>query len=220
MALTSGQLYGLLSGAWTMALIAGIMVPYVVVTAVSPQQIWHFAAQLGFGADIGNAVTDANQDAKTVESPQRPSYADMLGVFLALVSIVLASIGLVRSAIILGAHSKIPKPVLGTILLAALTGVPNAVTGAQLALRGRGSAVLSEALNSNTLNLIAGASIPVLVLGMGTLSSRTSFSLWWMVGMTLLALGFSFAQKGLGGKGGALLMSIYAAFVLAVILGR
>jgi cation:H+ antiporter len=220
MALAGGQLYGLLSGVWTMCLIAVIMVPYIVVTAVPPKQIWRAVSHLGFGASVGKTVADVNRDATTAEPPARPSYADILGVLPALFSIVIASIGMVHSAMVLGAAWKISTPIVGTIVLASLTGIPNVVTAAHLALRGRGSAVLSEALNSNTLNLVAGVSIPSLLLGTATLSSRSAFSLWWLVGMTVLALGLAFLPGGIGRKGGVLLIVSYGAFVVAVFVGR
>lgn len=39
--------------------------------------------------------------------------------------------------------------IVGMLILAALTGVPNVITSIKLALDGRGTAVMSEALNSN-----------------------------------------------------------------------
>ena len=220
MALTAAQLYGLLSAVWAMCLIAAIMVPYIVVTALPPTQIRRAVSYLGIGADVGKTVADANRDATTAESPPRPSYADILGVLPALFSIVMASIGMVHSAIVLGAAWKISTPIVGSIVLASLTGIPNVVTAAQLALKGRGSAVLSESLNSNTLNLVAGVSLPSLLLGMATLSSRSAFSLWWLVAMTVLALGLGCLPGGLGRKAGVLLIAIYGVFVVAVFLGR
>lgn len=113
---------------------------------------------------------------------------------------------------------KISTAILGTIILAGLTGIPNAVTAIQLARRGRGSAVLSESLNSNTLNLLVGISLPALFFGQATLNSRSMLALWWLAAMTVLALGLSFVRDGLGRKAGALLTIVYAAFVILVIL--
>ena len=220
MALTTAQLYGLLSAVWALSLIAVVMIPYVVATALPPQVVGRISDRLGLRTHLDLTLTDANQDAETADTPPRPSYADILGVLPALVSIVLGSIGMVRSAIVLGAAWKISTPVLGTIILAGLTGIPNVITAAQLAIRHRGSAVLSESLNSNTLNLVVGMSLPMAILGMAALTSRTLFSLWWLISMTLLALALSSVRSGLGRLGGALLILIYAAFVASVVLGR
>jgi cation:H+ antiporter len=113
---------------------------------------------------------------------------------------------------------EISTPVLGTIILASLTGIPNAITAIQLARRGRGSAVLSESLNSNTVNLLAGVSLPVLFFSSASLSPRSMLALWWHAGMTLLALGLSFVRGGLGRNAGALLVVAYAAFIILVVL--
>jgi cation:H+ antiporter len=218
MALTAAQLFGVLPNFWAIGLIAAIMVPYIAATALSPTTICTAAAFLGLNEILGLTISDANRDAKLAERPRRPSYADILDVLPALLCIVLGSIGLVRSAIVLGAAWKVSTPILGTIILASLTGIPNVVTAVQLARRGRGSAVLSESLNSNTLNLIVGVSVPALFFGSASLSARSVLALWWLVGMTILALGLSWVRGGLGRKSGALLVAIYGAFVLAMIL--
>jgi cation:H+ antiporter len=92
MALTAVQLYGLLSARVAMSLIAAIMAPYILATALSPLQIRRAFGYLGFGGAMSKTVTDANRDATTAETPPRPSYADLLGVVPALFSIVVASI--------------------------------------------------------------------------------------------------------------------------------
>ncbi len=218
MALTALQLYSVLSPLWSVALIAGIMAPYVVLTSLSPGSVRRTARSLHLSDKLGLTITDANRDAKVTERPRRPSYADMLDVVPSLVCIVLASIGLVRSALVLGVAWKISMPVLGTLILASLTGIPNLVTALHLARLGRGSAVLSETLNSNTLNLVAGVSLPTLILGSTSLGTRSIVALWSLVGMTLLALGLSFIRGGIGRKGGALLITVYVVFALVIIL--
>jgi cation:H+ antiporter len=218
MGLTMAQLYGALPNLWALGLITAIMVPYVTATALSPTTIRKGAEFLGLGGVLGLTIRDANRDAANAENPHQPSYADILDVLPILVSIVLGSFGLVRSAIVLGSVWKFSTPVLGTIILAGLTGIPNAVTAIQLARRGRGSAVLSESLNSNTLNLLAGVSLPALFFSSASLSTRSMLALWWLAGMTLLALGLSFARGGLGRKAGTLLVVVYAAFIILVVL--
>ncbi|MDQ6735411.1 MAG: hypothetical protein M3Z35_15055, partial [Nitrospirota bacterium] len=202
MGLTIAQLYGALPNFWALGLITAIMVPYVTATALSPVTIRKVAEFLGLGGVLGLTIRDANRDAAKAENPRRPSYADILDVLPTLVSIVLGSVGLVRSAIVLGGMWKISTPVLGTIILAGLTGIPNAFTAIQLARRGRGSAVLSESLNSNTLNLLVGISLPAVFFGSAALNPRSMLALWWLAGMTLLALGLSFVRGGLGRKAG------------------
>lgn len=139
-ALTAAQLSGVLPDLWAIILIAAIMVPYVTATAVSPNSIRAAAQFVGLGKLAELTISDANRDAKKADSPRRPSYADILDVLPALVCIVLASIGLVHSAVVLGTAWSIPMPILGTIILASLTGrgkqrLGGRISGAHDALR-------------------------------------------------------------------------------------
>ena len=61
-----------------------------------------------------------------------------------------------RAATQLGASTASGSIVVGGLVLAAVTSLPNAVAAAYLAGRGRGAAVLSTSLNSNAFNVIAG----------------------------------------------------------------
>ncbi len=218
LAVTMLQLYRILPAAWGLGLTLAIFLPYVVAVSISPERLTHFASRFGVGLAVLETVTDADKDATESEMAPQPSYADSLGIIPALVSIVLASIGMVHSAVLLGQRWHIPGAVTGTIILATLTGIPNIVTSVLLAMRGRGSAVLSEALNSNTLNLVAGVAVPALLLGLVPLSSGAALAVWWLAGMTVLALALSWLRGGLGRVGGAVLVAVYVAFALLTVL--
>ena len=77
-----------------------------------------------------------------------------------LVIVVVASAVMERSAETLGKRFDLPSLVVGGIILAAVTSLPNAVGAVYLAARGRGAAVLSEAMNSNMLNVLVGLLLP------------------------------------------------------------
>ena len=87
-----------------------------------------------------------------------------------------------------------------------------------LALHGRGAVVVTESFNSNTLNIVAGVCLPAVFLGLGKTTPRTIFALWWLAGMTVVAIGLTAWRDGLLRIGGTVLMVLYAAFV-AVIFG-
>ena len=82
---------------------------------------------------------------------------------LALVVIVAASIVMVMAAVLLGQRWHVPAAIVGTVILASITGLPNLYAAVRLALRGDGATVISEAFNSNTLNLIAGLGLPAVI---------------------------------------------------------
>ncbi len=78
--------------------------------------------------------------------------------------IILGSFGLVRSTTWL-TSGWLPSHMLGTLVLAALTGIPNLYTAIGLGQRHRGSAVMTETMNSNSLNILVGLAIPSLIFG-------------------------------------------------------
>lgn len=212
--IVAAQLCRLIAGWWALALIAMIMVPYVTVVSVSPSRLMKWSRRLGLGYGLSQAIAKSDDEADRGDTVPRPSQADMLGTVPALVAIVVASIAIVRSASVLGSAWHVSGAILGTVVLASLTGIPNVVAATQLALRGRGSAVMSESLNSNTLNLIAGAAIPMTIVGTRPLAPVASLSLWWLIGMTVFALILAYVRAGLGRVAGVTLIMLYGAFFL------
>ena len=67
----------------------------------------------------------------------------------------------------------------GAIVLAAVTSMPNAVAAVFLARRGRASATLSEAFNSNTLNVLAGLLIPAVIIASPSLGGALQVAVWY-----------------------------------------
>jgi len=72
----------------------------------------------------------------------------------------------------LGHHFHVADVVIGGIVLAAVTSLPNAVAAVHLARIGRGAAAFSTALNSNNFNVLAGLLIPGVILGLSTPSTQ------------------------------------------------
>ena len=118
----------------------------------------------------------------------------------------------------LGAHIGVASIVVGALVLAAVTSLPNAVAAAYLARRGRGAAVLSTSLNSNALNILVGLLIPTVILGIGSPSSQTTFVAGSALAMTVLALGLSYLNSRLRRARRKLtLMTAYAAFAVVLV---
>ena len=102
-----------------------------------------------------------------------------------------------RTASELGARHAIPGIVVGGLVLAAVTSLPNAVAAVYLATRGRGAAVLSTALNSNALNVVAGLLLPGAIVGLGAPSGQTTFVAVCYLGLTAFALAIAYLDRGL-----------------------
>lgn len=135
----------------------------------------------------------------------------------ALVTVVVASIVMERAATSLGRHFSLSGIVVGAVVLAAVTSLPNAVAAIYLARRGRGTAMLSTALNSNALNIAIGLLVPASLIGLGITTSREVFVAVWYLGLTALILALAYRDHGLRGHAGIVILVAYVLFVLALV---
>ena len=190
-------------------LLLTVLVPYVSVVALRPEQIQKLRLPRWAGRFFKEAVGHAHRDSRR-RSRHAPSLGrDVLIVTVMLVVIIFASIELVRSAVVIAGVWGLNGAVMGTLVLAALTSIPNVIAAVRLALEGRGPAVVSESLNSNTINVVAGACLPALVFGPEAISGQIAFTMWWLLGMTLVALLAAGRRRGLHRFGGSLLIGLY-----------
>jgi cation:H+ antiporter len=127
--------------------------------------------------------------------------------------IVAGSYGMVRAALALADRWNVSGAVTGLFVLAVLTSLPNAFTAVRLGLAGRGDALVTETLASNTINLIGGVLLPALFVGLATATASVLFDLAFLGCMTVLTLGLLMQRRGLGRSGGAVLIALYVAFV-------
>jgi Ca2+/Na+ antiporter len=138
--------------------------------------------------------------------------------FGALVVVVLASIAMERGGSELGHHFHVADAVIGGVVLAAVTSLPNAVAAVHLASKGRGAAALSTALSSNNLNVVAGLLIPGAILGLASPSRAGIFTASCYVALTALVLVMAFAQRVLSRRTGWLIIAGYGVFVVGLLM--
>jgi cation:H+ antiporter len=150
-------------------------------------------------------------------APGRPSDAvSAVTGAIALVTVLAASVAMEHAATSLGTRLAVPGIVTGGIVLAAITSLPNAVTAIYLARRGRGAATLSEAMNSNTLNVAFGLFLPAAIAGLATGGSAALVATWYAA-MTLAVLAMAYARHGLSRLTGTLVIAAYLAFVAILV---
>ena len=113
-----------------------------------------------------------------------------------------------------------PQALVGVLVLAVLTALPNAWTGIRFGLQQRGSALMSETLNSNSINVVAGVALPAALGALTSFSGLDVFGLAWLFGMTAVALVLFGRRDGAGRPAGVLLIVLYAAFVAVQIAAR
>ncbi len=132
--------------------------------------------------------------------------------------IVLGSAGMVQSALALAGHWHISATVLGVLVLAPLTSLPNALTAVRLGLAGRGAALVGETFNSNTINLTAGVIVPSLFVGLTAVSATGRAELAWLVGMTCACLLMLASRRGLRRAQAVLVILMYLGFATLQLL--
>lgn len=167
---------------------------------------------------LGALARVLEQRPHSPTSGQAPSSDDPARHLLALivldvVLIVAGSAGMVQSALTLGQRWGVSRAILGTLILAPLTSLPNAITGVRLGLAGRGAALVGETFNSNTINLAAGVIVPSLFVTLTAPSSTAKLQLGWLIGMTCVCLLALAPRRGMRRLDAAGLVALYAGFV-------
>jgi cation:H+ antiporter len=112
-----------------------------------------------------------------------------------------------RAASALGSRFAVPEIVVGALMRAAVTGLPNAVTAVWLAARGRGAATLSTALNSSALNVTIGLLLPAAVIGLGHPGGQAALFAAWYAGLTAVVLAFAYRDRGIRRATGVLVIA-------------
>jgi cation:H+ antiporter len=72
---------------------------------------------------------------------------------------------MVQAGQVVGEETRLPPAILGLLVLAVATSLPNTVVAYQLARTARAEACVEEILSSNGVNLALGAALPALVWG-------------------------------------------------------
>jgi cation:H+ antiporter len=210
---------GVLGGAVALALAGAVALPYVAILAAGPR----LAARLPLGAGesrfLGRSFGEQHRGATPLDSG-REAARIVLVLSAALCLIVAGSIGAVRTATSLADRWSVPQALVGALVLAVLTALPNAWTGVRFGLQRRGSALLSETLNSNSINVVAGIVLPAALGTLTTFSGLDVFGLAWLFGMTTAALFLCGRRAGAGRGAGIVLICSYAVFVVVQVVAR
>jgi cation:H+ antiporter len=199
-----------------LALVLAVLLPYAVVAGLSSRKRRARLANSRVGRWLGVAIDEEELELSVAIHPRRGRLADFAVASLALVVVVTASVIMERAASTLGRRFSVPDIVVGTLVLAGVTSLPNAVAAVYLARRGRGAASLSTTMNSNTINVAAGLLLPAVILGIGPAMASVSFVAAWYVGLTVLVLGFAYLHHGLRRRVGALIVVAYVVFAVTV----
>ena len=204
----AGALILELIGAWlALLLLALVLVPYLVLLSRGPARAPRSLVRF-FGERHRPDHVLVHGEAVLVPA---------LMLLPALAIIVVGSTGMVESALNLAHRWSVPDVIVGILVLAILTSIPNAFTAARLAFQRRGAAVVSETLNSNTTNLVFGITVPALFVSLGSTAALTKFDLGWLLLMTLVAIALFGRRGGVTRSGGVAILLLYLVFVAVQI---
>ncbi|MGH2936440.1 MAG: sodium:calcium antiporter [Gaiellaceae bacterium] len=200
------MMFGVLP-AWAVLVIAVVLLtPYVAVVALAEGHVLSVRRRISLRRTMGERHRRASVRGRETWQP-------LLFIVPAIAAIVLGSIGMVHAAIHLGHAAGMPDVIVGTLVLAVVTSLPNAYTGIRLGLAGRGSALVSETMNSNTINLVGGIMIPSLFVTFASGALERADVIWLLVA-TVLATGLLFPRGGIRRVGGGVLLLSWVAFAV------
>jgi cation:H+ antiporter len=151
---------GVFSPAVGLAVVLAALVPYVAILGMRRDRLGRMGLAAAWVSWLRAAVTEEEIELEAAIHPRRGRARDAVVAAIAVVVVVGASIAMEQAASDLGTRYAVPEIVIGGLILAGVTSLPNAVAAVYLAARGRGLAVLSTALNSNALNVAIGLLLP------------------------------------------------------------
>jgi len=202
--------FGWLSPWASLVLVLAVVVPYVWVSSL------HWDALERLPSAVRMAVREEQRDARRDEYAGPGGLADAVILVPALAGVVGGATGMVVAAQSLGDRWGVSDAIIGTLVLAALTGIPNMLAAIRLALHGRGAACVSESLNSNNANVLVGLCLPAVILGLGATTGIGTFAAGAMLVMTVLATLLAYRGGGLTRVEGAAIIVLYAIFAVVV----
>jgi cation:H+ antiporter len=195
-----------------------VLVPYVIVSGVDSQRLGRFGLPQAWVHWLSDAVVEEERELEPAIHPPPADTRDVIVAVLATGVVIGASVAMELTASTFGARHHVAEIVIGGLVLAGVTSLPNAVSALYLAARGRGAATLSIALNSNALNVTVGLLLPGVLVGLGAPSGQGTLVAACYFALTAVTLACAYAGRGLRRSHGALIISGYLAFVAAVLI--
>ena len=200
------------AGAALVAALAAV-IPYLIVLGAGRARLARIPLARRWEAWLAAAVSEEEAELEEVIHPAHGRARDVAVAGAMLVVVVVASVAMEQAATRFGAHFSIPPIIIGGVVLAAVTSLPNSVAAVYLAARGRGAAMLSTTLNSNALNVTAGLLVPAAITGLGAPSGQADLIAVWYLVLTLIALAFAYRDSGMTRATGAVIIGAYLVFL-------
>jgi cation:H+ antiporter len=210
----------LVAGLASPALVAMVVLPlslaYAIALAAPRRWLSHFRPLLGGVPQ--NLVEVAYEAAHDRPVTAHASWVPVLLLPAALLGVVGGSYAMVHAALAAGPWLHLSRSVLGIVVLAALTSLPNLWVALHFARTDRGTALFSAAMNSNTINLVGGLIVPALFVGVGIAHGSLGY-FGWLLDLTLLAVLAPLPHRRLSRAAGAAIITLYLIFAALKLAG-
>lgn len=189
---------------------------YVIVLAVPRSMLRRFRPLTT--AVPHNLAEIPYEPGRDLPPARHASWVPVLLLPVALVGVVGGSFAMVHEALAAQHSLHLSDAVLGSLVLAALTSLPNLYVALHFARRHRGTALFSSAMNSNSINLLGGLMIPALFFGLA--AARGSLPYFtWLIALTLMAVLAPLPRSRLSRVAGALIIVIYLVYAVLRVAG-
>lgn len=216
LAAAAGMVAGLVQPLVAALVVFPVMAAYVVILAVPRRHLRRLRALVR--AVPLSVVEVAYEVSHDHPAARHGSWVPVFFLPAALVGVVGGAFVMVHEALAAQTWLHLSTAVLGTLVLAALTSLPNLWVALHFARTDRGTALFTSAMNSNTINLVGGLIVPALFVGVAAAKGSLSY-FTWLTGLTLLAVLAPLPRSRLGRVAGALIIAVYVVFVALRVVG-
>ena len=203
----------MVAGSVPPAAVAVIVLPlsaaYALVLALPRTVLAHLNPLLGgVPQNLIEIPYEVTHDRPTVT---HQAWTPVLLLPVALAAVIAGSYAMVHGALASQSFLHLSSAVLGTVVLAALTSLPNLWLALHFARTNRGTALMSAAMNSNTINLLGGLVVPALFIGTGFARGSLAY-FGWLLDLTLLAVLAPLPRRRLSRTAGVAIIALYLIF--------
>jgi cation:H+ antiporter len=195
-----------------------VFVPYLAVSAEHPAARRRLRLPARVSEWLARAIDEEEAELSAAIRPRRGDGRDATVALVAFLVVIVASAAMEEEATSLGAAAGISQIVVGGLILAAVTSLPNLVAAVYLASRGHGAATLSEAFNSNVFNVIVGLLLPGTILGLASAAGAGFFVAVAYAALTCAAVALAYLGRGLDRRSGAVIIGGYVVFVVLLAI--
>jgi len=207
---------GLIAPAIGLLLALIVFVPYVAFSAEHPANRARLRLPQRWSEWLARALAEEEAELAEAIHPELGDRRDAAVALLAGTVVVAASVAMEQTATSMGSQVGLSAIVVGGLILAGVTSIPNAVAAVYLATRGRGAATLSEAFNSNVFNVMVGLLVPGAILGLARPSGDALFVAGSYALLTAGSVALALRARGLDRRAGSIIIVSYLVF--AVVL--